>query len=1467
GAGTRLTRAVSDSSHTNGVLVRAAGALVEGVKVRWTQGYAFEVHGPDNRLVGDTAIAPCMIGVYLEARESSAARNVELRGVHVEGAATLPGCASFNRQSVAGIQAYGFATVSPASTPPRVTGGTGDPFAGSIAVFQGLYPTAAAQDALLGNVNGDTVDLQETLIGRVAVARPEVPWRVSRTVTVSGAGASLQALPGASLAMGNGASLVFQDGGRIVARGTPLRPVLFTAARTDQPWRGIELRGAPSENSYLVNAVLERGSSTALADPAAVVTYDAHRVTIDSSLFRLMAGDGRRGVLAWAPGSSVSHTTFSAVQTGLDLAAPTVVDSNTFDGGSFGVFVSGANVVLRGNVFTRNASDAIHFNTNVPHNPTIAGNRFEQNGGLGVNTETGEAIDARLNYWGDDAGPLGPNGDGVAAGVLYDPWLKADGSAGQPPVTSVVVTPTPADVEVGRTVQLTAATTPGGRPVAWSTIDAAVATVDAGGLVTGVAPGTARIIASAESVADTATVNVVAAATVTWLGGAAAAPTAWETAANWRPARVPTPGDTARIGPTANVPRLEGPATIGGLAFAPGGALAFQGSTLTVTGDVDVRGTLDAGGPGAVRMTGAGRTLAGTLWAGLEVAGDVSLADATRVTGSVDLSGAGRLRVNGRTLEIDGTLDVDGGAAGAALVMTNPQDSVVISGLYASFAGASTETLLTAGTLVIAGRLQQADDGVARGSFAAGPAHRTVLVGTAADTRQLVQFQSPGPSHFGQLLTRNAVNEVLFQTDAHVAGAASLGNSVRLPSNVLVKVASDLQLAAGAQVSNEGRLQFCGSYNGNDAATVGPNEPISCGQPYRVAVAPDSVDVAVGGSTTLTPTVFNAADSVLAATPLWRSLDTDIATVSPAGVVSGVANGVTLVIAELGFGADTTKVVVGTGVRVTNIAEWVGGAAAAPNDWQTAANWRPAQVPLATDTVVVRAGTGFVPTLSAATQIGGLRVESSAAVDLGGNALVVTGSVETGDEGGVVGESAEGVLALAGSGTIRGRFSQIQVAGAYTMSGDVGVSLNTILTAPLTLNGRTLNVGGGLGVAGNGALVMQNPADQVNVTGFASFQGEGNEGLMTAGTLTLYGDFSASNGSAFIAGPQHRTQFQGTQAQSIAFLSQSPGPSHFGTLVTQGAGVSFLTNAQAAGPIDLGGRVTIPDTMLVKGAGDLVIAGIVNNFGRLQYCGTLSSRGESGIGPNPAIHCATPYRIAVVPESLTVAVDATARITATLRNAADSVLSSGQPTFVSTDPTTATVDAGGNVTGAQDGIAFVNVSLGGFEFSVKVTVGTGVPPVQNTLTWNGTSSAAWEDAANWTPKRVPTEADSVYVPAGTPMSPVVGQPQALRALVLEPEAHLDLGSASMTVGAELVVGAGAAVTYGGDSFAFEMPGGGTRYRGTVPSLRVSGDVTLTGESWVQGALRVAGAGSAVRVAGNWLSVSGDLNVDAGSAGL
>ena len=100
-------------------------------------------------------------------------------------------------------------------------------------------------------------------------------------------------------------------------------------------------------------------------------------------------------------------------------------------------------------------------------------------------------------------------------GVFDATGTTGGGGTPTPVLTSVVVTPDSSNIQVGQTVQLSAAlrdqngATMSGT-VTWSTLNASIATVSGSGLVTGAAAGTARIVGASGGRADTAKVVVTA---------------------------------------------------------------------------------------------------------------------------------------------------------------------------------------------------------------------------------------------------------------------------------------------------------------------------------------------------------------------------------------------------------------------------------------------------------------------------------------------------------------------------------------------------------------------------------------------------------------------------------------------------------------------------------------------------------------------------------------------------------------------------------------------------------------------------------------------------------------------------------------------------------------------------------------------------------------------------------------------
>ena len=73
-----------------------------------------------------------------------------------------------------------------------------------------------------------------------------------------------------------------------------------------------------------------------------------------------------------------------------------------------------------------NAQDGLQVDKQVAGVVTIEGNLFKVNTGVGVSYGGAGTLDAEYNSWGADQGPTAFGGDGVGAGVDYDPWTFAE---------------------------------------------------------------------------------------------------------------------------------------------------------------------------------------------------------------------------------------------------------------------------------------------------------------------------------------------------------------------------------------------------------------------------------------------------------------------------------------------------------------------------------------------------------------------------------------------------------------------------------------------------------------------------------------------------------------------------------------------------------------------------------------------------------------------------------------------------------------------------------------------------------------------------------------------------------------------------------------------------------------------------------------------------------------------------------
>ncbi len=233
----------------------------------------------------------------------------------------------------------------------------------------------------------------------------------------------------------------------------------------------------------------------------------------------------------------------------------------------------------------------------------------------------------------------------------------------------------------------------------------------------------------------------------------------------------------------------------------------------TVSPDrVELGGATTIGGtfsPATTEFFGLSHVIpAGLGYQDIEVTGAAILAAATAIPGTLTLTSGGVLSPGGQTLTVGGDLLVESLSPGGLLVMTDPADVVDVEG-NAVFNGPSTDTLLTAGVLRVAGDFTQGGT-LSSASFDASGSHLTVLDGAGSQTVSFAApSSSPGFSHF------NAVDfsgtDVAIVSNVVATGNALFTATTTLNSPFTFETLADLVLGAGSFLENNGTITIGGT--------------------------------------------------------------------------------------------------------------------------------------------------------------------------------------------------------------------------------------------------------------------------------------------------------------------------------------------------------------------------------------------------------------------------------------------------------------------------------------------------------------------------------------------------------------------------------------------------------------------------------------------------------------------------------
>jgi hypothetical protein len=422
----------------------AAGSVIDHLRLEHTRGtFALATHDRHAASIDSSLFRQNEMGLYLWGYYSQMRRSqVDTVTSPVEPAVTVGGKVTFRQNVIRGAAGVGLAVLGTDSvqlgsglvqgsggiglqvTTPRsgllgiaqirVTGGATYPAAMDVSAFARIYWAQSHADSLLGNAR-DTVVITGGTLTETAHAGATLPWYVIGGVTVQGNGV-LRAHPGATLAFASFVGLVALNGGYVSARGTPAAPVRFTGSF----WSGLQLGefipppGQGEGTSYLTNVHMEGSQGMA------VTAWPPHRVVIDSAVFR------QNGGAAWllSAHSRISRsrvdTTTNAGGAAVILQDSTRLESVLIRGSAQrGLIVTSPTAAVQGCEIRDSAAEGIDVWTD---DVQVYDCNLVNNAGDGMRAIAGYTGNVEGNWWGDAAGPTGPDGDGVSGALDYTPW-------------------------------------------------------------------------------------------------------------------------------------------------------------------------------------------------------------------------------------------------------------------------------------------------------------------------------------------------------------------------------------------------------------------------------------------------------------------------------------------------------------------------------------------------------------------------------------------------------------------------------------------------------------------------------------------------------------------------------------------------------------------------------------------------------------------------------------------------------------------------------------------------------------------------------------------------------------------------------------------------------------------------------------------------------------------------------------
>lgn len=290
----------------------------------------------------------------------------------------------------------------------RIVGGATYPARIPAKYLESIAGSRSAVDRLIGNARDTLLITVHDLVAAPMTVYRDLPWRLFGSMF-----GNPPTLVTPTITLEAGASVTIEHHeirwrvGRMIAAGTEADPVVIAGGNLD--WSRV---GDPVRDTVRLTHTILRDvdvGSSSFSRGGVALEMDgvaAHRS-------RIWIGSGSTGRLR----NSALDSSIIAIR-----SADAVLENVTLRGSPpDAIRVDSGTVTITGCEIRGGEGHALHVSEAASAGTSITGCNLAGNAGFGVNNLSPFTVDASGNWWGDPAGPEGPEGDGAAGSVIVQP--------------------------------------------------------------------------------------------------------------------------------------------------------------------------------------------------------------------------------------------------------------------------------------------------------------------------------------------------------------------------------------------------------------------------------------------------------------------------------------------------------------------------------------------------------------------------------------------------------------------------------------------------------------------------------------------------------------------------------------------------------------------------------------------------------------------------------------------------------------------------------------------------------------------------------------------------------------------------------------------------------------------------------------------------------------------------------------